>query len=242
MSQVDNVQAVTVQDQVNPPVVPNAPAPAEVDSDTYDSLFSLSEGQEAESPHPANPEVPKEEVKSDPIDPSSYEMPWQAGEYEVADQFRSFAAENGLDPATVKKLAEWYKGQEQAAIEADAGQKAQQAAEKMGEFKKAFPNFKEVAGEASKAAVILGGEGFFKTLKDNGLLTNPDVVNALLNVKKMRADGNISAVSTPAKQADPQVRAARLNELRSSPAYTNPRHPDYKKVHEEVLSFYNSNN
>lgn len=215
----------SVQAQVNPPATPNPPAP--VDSESYDSLFQL-EQEKASEPTP-EPEKPL-----DPIDPTSYELPWQAGEYEVADQFRSFAAENRLEPETVKKLADWYSGLEKKAVEAEAANKANKEAERLTEFKKSFPNYKEVASEASKAAQVLGGEGLFKALKEAGLLTHPDVVKGLLNVKKFRADPNLAKDSAP--KAVVEDRGARLAALRQNPAYHNPAHPDFRRLNDEAAA------
>lgn len=227
MDQVQNAAPVA-QEQINPPVTHNAPAPAEsAPNESYDSLFQL-ETEEAPEPDP------EPEKALDPIDPNAYEMPWQAGEYEVADQFRSFAAENRLDPETVKKLAEWYKGQEQKAVEFEAAEKANKESARLAEFKKSFPNYKEVAAEASKAAQILGGEGLFKALKEAGILTHPDVVRGLLNVKKFRADPNLAKDSAP--RLDNASKQDRVAALRQNPAYYDPTHNDFRRLNDEAAA------
>lgn len=219
----DNVQvaadvqpAAPVQDQVQESTPPD-------DLGDVDALFN-ADGVEQE--HPAEPEV---------IDPKTYELPWEAGSSPLADEFRGFAAENKIPPEAVKAVAAWYKQAEEKAAVAEQEAKVQREKQALVELKNVYPDLQTKSKEVAAAAVRLGGKEFLDALKENGLITDKRVFNALLNARKVSSDFNADVVVTQAAGESVSSINERIAELMTNRAYAHPHSSEGKALHEEVL-------
>jgi hypothetical protein len=211
------------------PVQEAAPTPPD-DLGGIDALFSVDEVKQ---------EQVVEAVEVAPVDPTTYELPWEAGSSPLADDFRNFASENRISPEAVKAVATWYKQAEEKAAVAEQEAKVQRERDAIVELKNTYPDFQAKSKEVAAAAVRLGGKEFLEALKEGGLIADKRVFNALLNARKVSSDFNADVVGVSVQQAPSSMSVADIDakvlELIKNPEYKNPYSKEGSALHAEAV-------
>lgn len=175
-----------------------------------------------------------------PESPDKYELKAPEGANpEFVGKFKQLAHKAGILPKQAAELLEWYQGETKASVEAVETQRKADVEKASEALKREWgANFDKELAVTESALNEWGDDELKGLLKETGLNNHPAVIRLLNKFGKTLGEDKIKGAGNGALGTSKAEVEARIESLRTEPAYLDGEHPKHNLIVNEVNQLY----